>query len=242
MANQEVMTWEEVKKQKQIEQALKKQGLSSTASRISFRAGILAIDKQPVPNNELSVIVLDYISENAYYPGKFDPNNTAPPICWAIYTTPDEMEPHEDAVAPQAATCKECPHYKWGSDPQGGRGKACKQGVRLVVIPATVTSAEEVLAAEVKTASVPVTSIKNFSSYISTLDTLYNGAVCFEGICNIKVQPDIKTQFQVTFTPKGVITDGEMLMALSRKSESVQDILKFAYPKPEEEAPASKKV
>jgi len=114
--------------------------LRTTGSYITFKNATLKVDGQPVPNNTADVRVLAALSERAWYDGPFDPDNAQVPVCYAL----DSEEPHPESKDPQSETCKECPKNKWGSAPPrpgstvAGKGKACREGARLIMVPAGI--------------------------------------------------------------------------------------------------------
>jgi hypothetical protein len=212
---------------------------SPSSSYISLRSGVLSYQGQPVPNNKLSVVILDYAFENTLYEGKYDPNNVRSPICFAIgMPDQDNLAPHELSEKPQHEDCDGCPNMKWGSDPNGGRGKACQERRRLIMIPATAAeSADGILAAEVAVMKLPVTSVKGWGQYVNTIATL-NRRPPFALITQIGTVPNAKSQFNVTFTAQGALPDGVMT-AIMQKREAVRSTLLKGYDPSTEEAPAA---
>ena len=93
---------------------------------LSFKAGVLTINGNKVGGNALDCIVIANIHENALYVGKYDSQNPQSPECFAFAETEDNLAPHPSVKNPRAENCAECPNNAWGSDPDGGRGKACK--------------------------------------------------------------------------------------------------------------------
>lgn len=89
-----------------------------------------------LPNGDaspkLDVVVVDFVSLNQYYPGKYNEKDIKPPSCYAIGTEIDLMKPSPNATDPQSESCKICPQNQWGSD---GRGKACKNQRLVAVLP-----------------------------------------------------------------------------------------------------------
>lgn len=82
--------------------------------------------------DELQVVVLDYTSRNNFYSTPWDPNNPAPPDCYAIGKVIADMAPEDDSPQKQNDDCRTCPLNAFGSG-QGGSGKAC-QNRRLVAV------------------------------------------------------------------------------------------------------------
>lgn len=213
-----------------------------SSSTISLKAGMIQYNSQPVPGNKLDCIIIASTHANLYYEGKYDPNNLASPVCYAYSEDPDEVEmvPHPKSSKPQSDKCATCPHNQWGSDPDGGRGKACKNTRRLALVPANVTP-EDVGTAEVATMALPVMSTKNWGNYVNKLATLF-GLPPLAFVTTVGTQPDAKSQFKVTFDDNGQI-DRALLPGLMAKLESVKPMLEREYeanPEPSEEAPKKK--
>lgn len=82
---------------------------------------------------ELELVVVDFVTHNEFYEGKYDPKNIVPPICVAIGSNPQKLVPSDNSPNKQADTCAECPMNAFGSD---GDGKACKNTRVLAVLPA----------------------------------------------------------------------------------------------------------
>lgn len=84
----------------------------------------------------MRVIILDYRNTRQYFPNPFNANNIKPPVCFAQAKAIPDLAPDPSCEQPQHESCTECPLNAWGSDPNGGKGKACKNGVRLALTPA----------------------------------------------------------------------------------------------------------
>ena len=204
-------------------------------SALSFKSGMISYNKTPVPGNQLDVIIIASTHTNAYYEGKYDPDNIQSPVCYAYSPDGENMAPHPKSSKPQHTDCATCPMNQWKSDPNGGKGKACKNGRSMVVIPAD-TKPEDVLNAEVAVASLPVTSVANFSNYVNKVATLFNRPL-LGLITKIKTQPDMKTQFKVMFENMNLL-DKDMLIPLIKKAELAAPLLIREY-EPNVEAPAA---
>src|SRR4051794_18033923 len=61
----------------------------------STQAGVLQFDGNPLPGNQMAVIVLADIMENSYYDEPFNPSVPASPKCFAFGHDEADMEPHE---------------------------------------------------------------------------------------------------------------------------------------------------
>lgn len=212
-----------------------------SVSKISLRAGQLKYGDQPVKGNVLPCIVLLAAHRNTYYTTAFDPNNLANPACFSVSVegenmvahenVPDENIPPDDPKKPRTAprTCEGCAFNAWESDPKGGRGKACKEGRRLIILPADAAeSAEAAKAAEMAIIDIPVTSGKNYSNFVNGLAAAA-GVPPWAALTNVSTQPDAKTQFKVTFTPTSVIEDEAVLEALHARMAEAERIALQPY-------------
>ena len=83
----------------------------------------------------ISCVILDYRNVNKYYKGAYNPKQLESPTCFAQSKEIAGMAPSVNADDPQSKGCDECPWNEWGSAPGGGRGKACKNQVRIAVVP-----------------------------------------------------------------------------------------------------------
>ena len=136
-----------------------------TSEFVSFRGGILSWAGQPVEGNRKNVIVLDSAYEHVFYPHAFDPDALRSPDCWAVGRVESELTPdHEDVENKQADACEGCPMNEWGSDLEGGKGKACKDSYILALLP---PDAEE--GAPLVTLELSATAIKPFEKYVRDL-------------------------------------------------------------------------
>jgi len=199
---------------------------------VSFKGGVITFKDQNI-GNKLEVIIPSFVLENVCYEGKYDANNPASPLCYAFGTDEELMAPHEACVTAgtaQASSCHECPNNEWESG-DGGRGKACKNQIRLAVLPADCLDNGAAGIAEAKEAfaKVPVTSIKAWGSYVNTLGAV--GKHPLAVVTEISVAPDATTQFKVSFKAAENIEDGELIGALIDRADALDTSISFAYPK-----------
>ena len=117
----------------------------------------------PESTAEAEVIIVDAVREMTYYPGAYDPNNICAPTCFSF----DAQMPHPDAEEPQHESCADCPQNQWGSA-GNGKGKACKERVKLSFIPHNVGDYGKAVPLYLRT---PVTSTKNYLKYAASLPT-----------------------------------------------------------------------
>ena len=232
-----IANWDE----KLAELARRTKALEDTAaiggSKISIRGGAMTYNGTPVPGNKLNCIVLDHCLENHYYEGDFDPDSPSSPVCFALSKeSARTMAPHEASAKKQHDQCEGCPKNAFGTA-ERGRGKACKNVRRLVIIPedAIKTGIDK---AEVAGFIVPVTSCKNWQGYVDQLATTLKRPP-LGVITEISCAPHPKNQVEVSFRMKAAIDDGSAIDALIQRNEAVQATLMRPYEQIEQ-APAPK--
>jgi hypothetical protein len=189
--------------------------------RISLKSGVMSYGGTAMPGNKTEAVVVASVYRNVFYAGRYDANNVVNPNCFASSDSDKDMAPHANVSEPEHATCDGCPKNEWGSDPNGGRGKACKQTRRLVLIPghAVEGGAAAVNTAELAILDLPVTSVKNYSSYVNALAASAK-VPPFAAVAEISVVPDAKTQFKVNFKPIRVLPTEELLAAVEGRTHS----------------------
>ena len=94
-------------------------------------------DETPWQSLALDVVIAGFnpVSLRTFYdPSKpYNPNASAEdqtPLC----SSEDGVGPREGVLQPQSSTCAQCPRNAWGSDPRGGKGKACSEYKRLAAV------------------------------------------------------------------------------------------------------------
>jgi hypothetical protein len=202
---------------------------------VSFKSGVLSVGGNPIKGNKMQVVVIHSAFENQIYRDKYNANNPGQtPYCYAIAELDEDLKPHPDASDPQAASCAECPNNVWGSDPEGGKGKACKNVRRLAMI--SVADMGDIVKAPVAMANLPVTSVKNWSTYANQIANVLK-IPPLAVITELSVEPDAKTQFQVNFSLVDKVTDGAQIQALLTKRKDTTPLIFAGYDKPTQ-APA----
>jgi hypothetical protein len=215
-------------------------------ARISIQGGILQIDGNPVPGNELVCLVADFVMENRYFTSDFDPDNPSSPDCYAYGRELEDMGPHDDAEDKQHETCAGCPQNEWGSSDKG-RGKACRNTYKLLVVPAgtleggrfTPPEAEDDLSGELYSLSIPPTSLKAYTAYVDAQSARLRPQW---GIyTKVIVRGDKKNQVAVSFQHAGDVPT-ELLQAARTRNQEAARVIEVVYPKnsEREEKPAPK--
>lgn len=109
----------------------------------------------------VEAVIVDFVSTNSFYEGKFNKDVVTPPICFAIGTNPLKLVPSPNAPEPQAKTCSECPMNQWGSD---GKGKACKNERKLALLPPDATDSTPLWVMKVSP-----TATKSFDAHVNSI-------------------------------------------------------------------------
>lgn len=135
---------------------------------------------------DLHVIVLDWRYVPAHYPGAYNPNQPQDPDCFAVGpASPDSgnLAPHESITKPHSDNCKTCPKNQWKSG-AGGKGKACKNQVRLLVVPADASGNTDPM-----TLYVSPTAVKHWERYVNDLNQ-YDGLSEIQVVTHVTFDPN----------------------------------------------------
>ena len=209
----ELTQWEEALRAAEEEQAEQTKELNS-GSRISFSGGVITVDGVVAPPTGITGIIIAWRFEHAYYKGKYNPEKSVPPTCWALGTSVAMMEPDERSIDMQAEVCEICPKFEWGSDPMGGRGKACKTRIRLAFYAD----------GGLKLATLPVTSTKSFTTFMSDLLLNHGFKSAFRAYAKITISPNAKTQYTVNVKYDSTVPS-EKLQEVSAVLEKANDLV-----------------
>jgi len=181
---------------------------------LSTKGGVLSYRDNPIANNNVDVVILAGPVERLYYTSRYDPTKPEGPACFALGPTLSDLKPNSSAPSPQHSTCVGCPKDQWGSAIGGGKGKACSEKRRLLVMTAdSLTTAENVKVAEVAALRTPVTSVRPFATYLQTVASTTRRPLS-SVITKISIVPDAKTQFKLQFNYVKPIEDMSVVRAL----------------------------
>lgn len=161
-----------------VQEALRKE-LDTLKDRVDPPSGFMISTKGKMFNlpdgsadaGPLTCVILDWVTANSYFEGLYNAKDPQPPVCWAIAENPSLAAPSKNCPKPQHDRCvgdaehKGCPKNEWGSDPQGGKGKACKNTRKLLI---TRADAKDEKAPQWVIAVSP-TGLKYFDKYVNTL-------------------------------------------------------------------------
>jgi hypothetical protein len=255
----EVVDWEAEMRQQAAIASGAQRSAGGGGKFFSFRAGQLTYDDQALPGNQVAVVILADIMENSWYDGPFVADSPASPKCFAFGHDESEMAPPENPIDTveyferQSLECPTCPRNEWGSA-EVGKGKSCKNVMRLCVIPAglykptgkgrNVSFEYEAFddeahfsKAEAAFMKLPVMSVKNYAKYVKQVAADL-GRPPHGVITNIYVEPDPKSQFAVKFELIDTLPV-ELLPIIMKRHSAEEATIAFPYQPPMEEEAAA---
>jgi len=213
--------------------------------RLAFRGGIMTYQNQAIPGNKLNVVIISSAKEHALYQNvleqrQFDPNKPESPICYALSLSGEDMVPHAQARQRQAVSCAECKWNAWGSAPNGGKGKACKESRRLIMLPVSAVMQnappDSVKKAEAATCSIPVTSVKNWANYTAQLAGEFRRPP-WAMVTEVSLHPHARNQLEVKFAPVAQVSE-QFLSDLMQRRDTADAVILTPYAQ-ESNAPAA---
>lgn len=211
-------------------------------SKLSTSSGILKYGGNPVDGNNMDVVILYASHRNVWYGGAYQRDNIKNPDCFALSETGEGMVPDPNVTNPPSSTCGGCPKNQWKSDVKAdgsvGKGKACKESRRMVMLPVSaLESVASVQSAELAILDLPVTSAKNYGALVNTVAATV-GVPVWACVVNVKVQPS-KNQFEVVLTPIRTAPSKEIALALKARVEDAKRVALEPY---DETSPANSAV
>ena len=137
-----------------------------TGFTISTKAKQFTLPDGRQSGGPLECIILDHISANHYYTGAYNPSALTAPDCFAINRIVAELKASPNSPSVQDEnSCLDCAFNQWGSAPNGGKGKACKNQRMLLLVPADVDSID----AQQYILKVSPSGVKHYDKYIDML-------------------------------------------------------------------------
>lgn len=155
-----------------------------TASKISTKNKRFTLPDGTSHQGPLKVVILDFTNTRTYYTGVYNASNIVPPRCFAAGKSIQDLAPSASIEEPMAEDCASCSMNQWGSDPQGGKGKACKSGVRLMLVAADIESGAEPLALDVTP-----TGMRSWNGLLANLSA--RGIAPMQAVVEIGLNPDV---------------------------------------------------
>ena len=103
--------------------------------RISLKGKLFTFPDGKTSPDPITAVILDWRNVNMYYPSAYNPQKIEAPVCFALSRQISDLAPSESCADPQSKNCEGCQWNAWGSATGGGRGKQCKNGIRIAIVP-----------------------------------------------------------------------------------------------------------
>ena len=210
-------------------------------SFISLKSGIMTYQDEALPDNKLECVIIAVSFARTCFDRPYDPDDKAPPECFANAIDQVDLIAHENVPNPRAKVCTEkaCESAVFGSA-LVGKGPLCKTRRKLIVMP--ISGLDNPAEAEMATLACPPTSGKNWSSYASKI-AAGSGLPPWGVKTMVTVRPHPKRQFEVTFETTGPIEDEATLAAIHGRINEAETILlqPYVYDIDEDAAPETSK-
>jgi hypothetical protein len=145
-------------------------------------------------------VIAEFAFEKTYYSSAYNPDKAASPDCYAISFN-EPAAPHELAENPQSDRCSTCKWNEFGSAAVG-KGRACKDGRRLILYAYGANGADFTQTAQLK---VPAASLKAWGQYCSMVRRQYGLPVAWV-ITTISMDEDSDYP-SLKFNCKGPVTN-----------------------------------
>lgn len=155
-----------------------------SSNRISTKGKVFTLPGGKSSPGPLVAIVMDFIAINQYWSGVYNANVRSPADCQAINRVLKELRP-DPALSPklQHATCDGCPKNAWGTGATG-KGKACKNQRKLLLIAPDFTEKTEPM-----TLIVSPTGVKHWDKFVRDLASDH-GAMPVQMVTEISFDPN----------------------------------------------------
>jgi hypothetical protein len=204
--------------------SMERMRVPTQGTRISIKGKQFSIGGRVI-GPELRCAVVNFGYAHAYYPGVYNEKAPQPPVCFSLSLDPKALAPHAIAPEKQHANCETCPKNEFGSATTGsGRGKACKDIVRIAVMHEDdLQSAESVSEGKIATLDLPAMSIKGWTEYSRALVSKTER----EMLCFITAMTfEAKSAFPIVeFELIGPVDDSGAIVALKRRQAEADELI-----------------
>lgn len=196
-----------------MREQMKNQISAPPSNKISTKGKQFTLPDGRTSQGPLEVIVVDFAWMLVHYRGTYNAAKPQDPDCWAIgRETPESGLLKPGIESPYAKDCASCPRNQWGTDQQG-RGKACKNQRRLLVVPPDATAATQPL-----TLYVSPGAIKNWDGYLVELGATH-GLMPIQVVTEISFDQN-QAYPSLRFKLKEKHGNIELMMALREKAQA----------------------
>ena len=204
--------------------SLARMRVPTQGSRVSLKGKLFSVGGSTI-GPEIKVSVVDFGYAHAYYPGVYNEKNPQPPVCFSLALDPTALAPHALAPEKQSVSCDTCPKNQFGSATTGtGRGKACKDIVRIAIMHEDDLENEETVAeGKIATLDLPAMSVKNWTEYSNAV-VRKTGRELLAFVTRLKFDP--KQSYPVVeFELDSAISEVSVVSALSRRQLEADEMI-----------------
>jgi len=114
---------------------LNKKVAPPSGHRISLKGKVFSMPNGGTSPGPINAVILDWRSINVFYPGTYNAQKIETPVCFAVANNIGDLKPSPNCADPQSKECEGCKRNAWSSAPGGGRGRACKNTIRVAIVP-----------------------------------------------------------------------------------------------------------
>ena len=106
-----------------------------SGQRISLKGKVFSMPDGKTLPGPINAVILDWRSINAFYSSVYSAQKIEAPSCFALAKNIPDLAPSPNCSNPQSKICEGCQLNEWGSAPGGSRAKACKNTIRVAIVP-----------------------------------------------------------------------------------------------------------
>jgi hypothetical protein len=140
----------------------------------------------------LTAIILDWRYTRKYFPEVYNSMDKKPPVCFASNKDEDLLEPNDRSTAKQSDEgCNTCKWDVWGSAEGMSKGKRCKNGIALAIVPVDPAPKKE-KGTTPWLIDLPPSSIKPFLNFVRDLGETNH-------LMPLQVKVDLQFEPRVTY-------------------------------------------
>jgi len=160
---------------------------------------LLADDgKNPAQHFDFVILRGGEFPSHTYYKQTYDAKHTGSPDCQSTDgIAPDDSVPEYDPKTKsgkQSDFCQTCQHHVWGMQPNGRKGRACTDSLRVAVFPGSQTIIERAIGRRIDEPvlfRIPAASMKGLVEFTSTLKARHPRLASYGYLTRAQMRQDV---------------------------------------------------
>lgn len=208
--------------------------------KISTQGRLFSIGGKKIGDGKsITAIILQFSAVKKWYIEKWSEDSRVPPACFALGMPGEELVPHENAADKQSATCGACQHNVFGSA-ETGKGKACADVRRLVLLTSTELADKKVASPENTTLSVleiPPTGLANWKNFYRYTEGQGLPVAAFVVEITFDEQ---QVREIVKFTPRSIVENPDMIKLITSMMDEAEKLSLRPWQKQDSDQPTAK--